>query len=176
MSRPCLAALLACGLAALSSPPVHAEADAPADVAAIRQVVEQFRSSIIHKDRAEFMALFFSEDPARVTWQFVIDDRRLERIRAHKPDALKARYLPQSNHVQFIDAVVASPVRNEEVFSGIRVDTDGEAAAVAFDYAFLEDGAQTNWGRELWQLIRTERGWKIISVVFSVRDPLPAPR
>ena len=34
------------------------------------------------------------------------------------------------------------------------------------------DGKQTNWGREKWHLLRTEAGWKIISVIWSVHDPV----
>ena len=84
----------------------------------------------------------------------------------------KARHLPEVNHVTFIDGIVSSPRSSEEVFSGVRIDTDGDIASVAFDYRFLSDGRQTNWGREMWQLVRTEEGWKIISVVWTIHDPV----
>jgi hypothetical protein len=44
---------------------------------------------------------------------------------------------------------------------------------VAFDYTFLANGKKTNWGREMWQLVRTEDGWKIFSVItpFATRGP-----
>ena len=45
-------------------------------------------------------------------------------------------------------------------------------SAVSFDYVFYEAGKKTNWGKEMWQLVRTERGWKIFSVIYTIRDQL----
>lgn len=165
--RWCFLALLAVPL--WSSADARPGAD---DAAAIRQVVEQVRTAIIDKDRDRFMQLFISEDPARVTWRFVVDDARLARLRATtNPDAGKSRDVAQGNHVRFIESIVTSDKRQEEVFSNVKIDADDELAGVAFDYAYLNDGVKTNWGRERWQLLRTEDGWKIVSVVWSVRDP-----
>jgi hypothetical protein len=154
----------------LSQPALAVPRDEKA-VAAIGQVVERFRTSIIKKDKATFTDLFFSGDPEQVTWQFVVDDARLARFRQTKPDARKARHIPQSNYLGFIDSIVSSKKSSEEVFSDVRIETDGEVASVDFDYSYLEDGRQTNWGREMWQLVRTEDGWKIISVIWSIHDP-----
>jgi hypothetical protein len=85
-------------------------------------------------------------------------------------DAIKARQIPSINFVSLIDAAVAKPEPSEETFSNISVETDGEIAPVSFDYAFLASGKKTNWGKEMWQLVRTENGWKIFSVIFTVRD------
>ncbi|MFT3763877.1 MAG: nuclear transport factor 2 family protein [Pseudoxanthomonas sp.] len=142
------------------------------DVDAIRKIVESVRTSIIDKDKATFLGLFVSDDPREVNWRSVVDDAWLARIRETKPDAKKTRYLPQVNHVSFIESIASSKKSSEEKFSNIRIDTDGEIASVDFDYAFLTDGRQTNRGREMWQLLRTEGGWKIVSVIWSVRDPL----
>lgn len=54
-------------LLALTVQPALAMQNSERDVSAIRQVVEAFRSAIVEKDKARFTALFFSEDPARVT-------------------------------------------------------------------------------------------------------------
>lgn len=142
------------------------------DVAAIQDVVEKFRTSIIQRDKPTFTGLFFSEKPERVTWQFVVDDARLARVQKTKPEARKARHLAEVNYLTFIDSIVSSEKSSEEVFSDIRIDTDGEVGSVDFDYQFLADGKQTNWGREKWHLLRTEAGWKIISVIWSVHDPV----
>ena len=87
-----------------------------------------------------------------------------------QPDAIKARQIPRVNFLSLIDNVVATPEPREETFSDIRIDTDGEIASVTFDYTFLANGKKTNWGREAWQLIRTEDGWKIFSVIYTIRD------
>ncbi len=70
----------------LASPlAAHAEQNNPKDVAAIRDVVEKFRTSIINRDKATFVALFFSEKPEQVVWQFSNDDARIARFRKTKP-------------------------------------------------------------------------------------------
>lgn len=167
-----LALLGVLGLAILPLPALAAHND-PADVAAIRGIVETFRTSIIGKDKPAFVGLFHSDAPEQVTWQFVVDDSRLARIQRTKPEARKARRIPEVNYRTFIDSIAKLGAKpSEETFSNIVVDTDGEIASVNFDYAFLADGKETNRGREMWHLVRTESGWKIISVVFSVRDPL----
>jgi hypothetical protein len=144
------------------------------DVAAIKQVVELFRVSLTNKDKATYMSLFFSDKPQDIGWQFVSEDARLEHIRETKPDAIKARQIPSNNFISLIDASVATKEPREETFSNVRIDTDGEIASVSFDYTFLANGNKTNWGKEMWQLVRTEKGWKIFSVVYTIRDPWSA--
>lgn len=150
--------------------PAHAAQNAPADVKAIEQVVESFRTSLINKDKPTYMGLFFSDNPQDIGWQFVSEDVRLQDIRKAKPDAIKARKIPANNFIALIDGAVASPKPREEKFFNTKIETDGDVASVSFDYSFHDDGEKTNWGKELWQLIRTEQGWKIFSVVYSMRD------
>lgn len=152
--------------------PALAKQNDPADVAAIHKVVEQFRTSIINKDKPTFTSLFFSDKPEEVTWQWVVDDVGIALLRKRKPDAHKAIRVPGENYLSFIDSIVKPDARPaEEKFSDVRVDTDGEVAAVNFDYSYLDGGRETNWGREMWQLVRTDAGWKIISIIYSVRPP-----
>lgn len=150
--------------------PVIAAQNAPADVKAIEQVVESFRTSLINKDKPTYMSLFFSDKPEDIGWQFVSEDARLQEIRKAKPDAIKARQIPANNFIALIDGAVASPKLKEETFSNTKIETDGDVASVSFDYSFHDDGVKTNWGREMWQLVRTEQGWKIFSVIYSIRD------
>jgi hypothetical protein len=142
----------------------------PEDLVAIHQVVEAFRTSLINKDKPTYMDLFFSDKPEDIGWQFVSEDIRLQHIRKTKPDAIKARPIPINNFISLIDAAVASKEPREETFSNVSIDTDGEIAAVSFDYTFLANGKKANWGKEMWQLVRTEKGWKIYSVVYTIRD------
>ncbi|MFT4248136.1 MAG: hypothetical protein QM581_08875 [Pseudomonas sp.] len=151
--------------------PAWAGRDDERDVAAIRKVVELFRTSLIDKDRATFLGLFVSEDPREVTWRFVIDDAQRARALATKPGTRKAGYSPGFNHVSFIDRIVSRDESSKERFSDVDIDTDGEVASARFDYVFLVAGRPMNRGREMWQLLRTEDGWKIVSVVWSIRDP-----
>lgn len=143
------------------------------DVAAIQEVVEKFRISIISKDKETFASLFYSENPKDLIWQFVTDDARVARIQETEPEVRKTYRVPESNYLTFIDGITKPDARpREEIFRNLVVDTDGEIASVNFDYSYLADSKETNWGREMWHLVRTEDGWKIISVIYSVRDPI----
>lgn len=125
--------------------------------------------SIINKDKTTFMSLFHSDKPEQITWQAVVDDPSLETIKQTRPQAIKARYRPDNNFVSFIDNIVASKTIEEEKFSDVNIDTDGEVASVSFDYVYYSDRKATNSGREKWLLVRTEQGWKITSVVYTIR-------
>lgn len=162
--------LLALCLALAGCQTTQASSHAASDEAAIRQVVESFRTSLINKDKATYMSLFFSDKPEDIGWQFVSEDTRLAHIRKTKPDAIKARQIPGNNFISLIDGAIATKEPREETFSNVNIATDGEIASVSFDYTFLADGKKTNWGQEMWQLVRTENGWKIFSVVYTIRD------
>ncbi len=144
------------------------------DIVAIEKVVSSFSRAIIEKDKALYMSLFFSDKADEIGWQFVSEDSRLVHIRKFKPDAIKARRIPSNNFINLIDAAIAAKGRHEERFSNVKIETDGEIASVSFDYEFFETGKKTNWGKEMWQLVRTENGWKIFSVIYTIRDEMSA--
>ncbi len=132
---------------ASAQPSTHAE-----DVKAIEQVLETFRTALVNKDKPTYMSLFFSDKAEDIGWQFVSEDVRLQDVRRTKPDAIKARQIPSNNFISLIDNAVASSTPKEEVFSNPRIETDGDAASLTFDYTFLSDGVKQNWGKEMWQL------------------------
>ena len=151
----------------------RASSNSEKDVAAIREVVETFRKSIIKKDKATFVDLFYSANPDHMAWQFVDDDIRVARFSKFAPEARKALRVSNSNYLTFIDGITKADAKpSEEIIRNLVIDTDGEVASVYFDYSFLLEGEETNWGREMMHLVRTEEGWKIISVIFSQRDPV----
>jgi hypothetical protein len=166
-----IAASLSVGLLGCSSAPRQLTVDR--DIAAVKQVVEQFRVAILNKDKTTYLGLFFSSKPDEIGWQAVVDDAGLEARKRSRPQAVKARRISTNNFVALIDSVVASKTTEEEKISNVSVDTDGEIASASFDYVYQTDGKATNWGREQWQLVRTEQGWKIFSVVYTIRDPAP---
>ena len=153
--------------------PAIAAHNDPGDVAAIHQIVEAFRTSIINKDKATFVGLFFSDKPEHVTWQMVDDDTRVARFKEFAPEAGRVVRWPENNYLAMIDATTAADSESiEEVFRDVTIDTDGLVASVNFDYSVLRNGQETHWGREMWHLVHTEDGWKIISVIWSQRDPV----
>ena len=155
----------------LASLSALARAPADPDEAGIRRVIESFRTAIIERDKPRFLALFLE---GGVSWQSTLSDEALARLREKNPKAVKLRVDPNRNPTSFIDGIVADKDSSEETFDNIRIDSDGDVAAVTFDYRFLSNGKETNSGKEAWQLIRTADGWRIVSVIWSVNLP-PGP-
>jgi CubicO group peptidase (beta-lactamase class C family) len=141
--------------------------DTTVAIGQIKGVIEAFRTSIIAKDKVRFVSLFLHPG---ATWQAVKSDERLQRLRQAEPDVVKVRVHPEGNYLSFIDGIVAASERREEKFSNVAIDTDGDIAAVTFDYSFEAGGRETNRGKEAWQLVNTGDGWKIVSVIWSARD------
>ncbi|HEY1139481.1 MAG TPA: nuclear transport factor 2 family protein [Lysobacter sp.] len=131
----------------------------------IEAVIESFRAAIIDKDKARFTGLLLHEN---ITWQSVIGESNFSRLREKKPEAVKAKIDLERTPITFIDGIVNGTDRSEEQFRNVRIETDGDIASVFFDYSFLNNGRETNHGKEAWHLLRTEQGWKIASVVWSV--------
>ena len=81
--------------------------------------------------------------------------------------------MAENNYLATIESTTAADSESiEEVFRDVTIDTDGLVASVNFDYSVLRDGQESHWGREMWHLVHTEDGWKIISVIWSQRDPV----
>lgn len=162
-ARACLAFSL---FVSISFPLQAAESDHPE----IRRVIESFRTSIIERDKPRFLSLFLE---GSVRWQSVWEDESFSRVKLKYPPAMKTRFDPDNNHMAFADGFTKDEKRREETFSNIKIDSDGDVAAVVFDYAFFLDGRETNRGKECWLMVRTESDWKIISVAYSKILPKP---
>lgn len=163
----------------LATTPSHAQAT-PSDAqkqadarGEIEKVIEQFRTSIIDKDKTRFLGLFLKDSP--VLWQDVVGDANLHERRKSKPDAKKLRVDLADGPASFIEGIVSEPGRSEETFDDIRIETDGDIASVFFDYRFLSDGRETNHGKEAWLLVRSDDGWKIVSVIWSMNWQIKQP-
>jgi len=157
--RTCLSLVLAACLAA----PVHAAAPAhDADVAAIRQVVQQFQAAIVAHDGKALGGLFVPEGGA---WLSVLDDATYAAAKARNPAASR---LEPSTWRQFADMVQHGARPVEERFYDVRIETNGTVGSVWFDFDFLVSGKVNNHGSETWQLVRTDDGWKIQAMLFSV--------
>ncbi len=175
MKKIFVAALMCSALASFALPS-HAASQTD-DRAKIEQIVESFRVSLIKKDKKTFMKLFYSNT---IPWIGVTTDKSLAQANASKPkptmpDAKKL--YTSGNPKQFIEGIVKDKAQVEEKFDNVRIDTDGEVAQVWFDYSFNFDGYKANWGKEAWHLVRTEAGWKISSVIWSMEfNPEPPPK
>ena len=170
------AAVLVCSLLLTFASPSHAAPD-PADRARILQVVEAFRVSVIKKDTATFMQLFYSE---AIPWIGITTDKSLARENANKPDPKmpdQAKVYGSGSPRKFIEGIAKNSALIEETFDKVRIDSDGDVAQVWFDYSFNEGNYKQNWGKESWHMVRTGAGWKISSVIWSMEfNPEPPPK
>lgn len=135
------------------------------DTQSVAAVIAAFSACIIDKDKDRFVKLFLHENTA---WQSVTGDTNLQKMREKHPEAVKVRVNPKHNPLSFIDSIVASKGRQEEKFRNVKIETDGDIASVWFDYSYHDGNKETNHGKEAWHLLRTDEGWKITSVVWSV--------
>lgn len=168
------AACLSMGI--LLAVPQWACAETPAGKQQIEAVIERFRSAIINKDKDAFLKLFLKED---ITWSGVLPDASVEVLYASrpKPEMPRPHKTFSSNPRDFIDFIVKAPGRVEETFDNVRIDSDGDVAQVWFDYSFKLGDYKQNWGKESWQMVRTESGWKIAAAVWSQElNPVPPPK
>jgi hypothetical protein len=143
----------------------------------IEGVVEAFRTAIINKDKEKFMGLFLREE---TTWITSVTERSRDLMMARRSDKTAPRpskTAAQGTPREFIEGIVKADGAREETFENVRVDTDGDIAQVWFDYAFKREGYASNWGKEAWQLVRTDAGWKIVSVIWTTEfNPVMPPK
>ena len=169
LSKVLLAAVI--GLATSACSTIPCQTGPANDVVAVKAVVERFRVAIVERDKPAYMSLFFSGKPEEIGWQAVVDDAQLRAVQLNRPQAIKARRIPTNNFVSLIDGIIANAAADEERIGNVCVTTDGEVASAVFDYAYVSVGQATNRGSEHWQLVRAEVGWKIYSVIYSIRNP-----
>lgn len=151
---------LALATACHAAPNRHEQA-----VAELHALVNTFTQAIAEKQRAPFVKLFLNQ---HVPWIGVFDDASASRIALQQPGWGKVIPYANDTYLSFIDDIAASKASIEEKMSNVRIETDGEIATVLADYTFNVDGRTQNWGQESWHLLRTDAGWKISSVVYSV--------
>ena len=140
----------------------------------IEGVVDAFRTAIINKDKEKFMQLFLREE---TTWVTSVTDRSRDMIHAsHSDKPRPPKTAGKGSPRAFIESIVKEEGPQEETFDNVRIDTDGEIAQVWFDYVFKEGDYASNWGKEAWQLVRTDAGWKIVSVIWTTElNPVRPP-
>lgn len=149
--------------------PAHAAGQAAADahaadVAAIQQIIEQFKAAIIAHDGKALSALFLQDHDS---WLSVADDATWAKVKARHPQAPKV--IP-SNWKAFAEFIQNAKMPVEERFYNVRIESNGAVASVSFDFDFLVDGKVNNRGSESWQMVRAEDGWKISSMLYSMGD------
>jgi CubicO group peptidase (beta-lactamase class C family) len=127
----------------------------------INKVLSDFMESIQTKDSVKFYSLFH-ESP--VAWIGTVKGKTYQDDLKRNP---KAKNYFTGSYKGFFRSIL-DPNRYEEKFYNTEITEDGHMATVMFDYSFWENDKKINWGKESWGLIKSNTGWKICSVIFSV--------
>ena len=151
-------------LVALMISAQHVMATESRHEAEIKAVIEQFRTSIINKDKAVFSSLFFSDD---IPFIAVFSKEMLAAKRA-----VKADYPSVVDFGKFgpPEKMIADTGEQEEKIWNIDITTDGYLASVHFNYSDHENGKQKAFGTESWSMVKVDDNWKITSVSFVVTE------
>ncbi|KAF1003472.1 MAG: hypothetical protein GAK28_04679 [Luteibacter sp.] len=135
------------------------------DEAGIRKVIDQFQQALKDKNKDHLLALFIDENAPVIA---SASDKTMARVRQKKADAAK---ILRKTSGKFANEIAEDTSSGEEQFSHVKIDADSDVAAVSFDFTFLSDGKPMNVGKEAWVLVRSESGWKITSIVYSMNFP-----
>ena len=130
--------------------------------AEINKVVQQFKESIIKKDSVTFYSLFH-ENP--VVWIGLVKDKTQQKRVELNPANTKNFF--RDTYEIFFRGILEEKDATEEKFEDVQIINDEVIASVTFNYSFWFNNKMTNWGREIWHLIKVDGKWKITSVVYS---------
>ncbi|HEX8955626.1 MAG TPA: hypothetical protein VF798_05100, partial [Burkholderiaceae bacterium] len=127
----------------------------------IEQVVDTFKAAIIRHDGQGLKELFL---PDHGNWLSVIHEELYRKVVERNPEAQR---INPSTYASFADFVTHAKEPVEERFYNVRIETNGTIGIVYFNFDFLEGGKIENRGDETWQLIKTDKGWKIAAMLYS---------
>lgn len=138
-----------------------------AEVDDLNHLVSEYLRCIKERDRESFLDLFYLKAPCLGKF-----DSESEQIAwTNNPDVVNDLGVFDISKDAFVNSMVTPPqgLEFEEKISNLKIDTDGLIASINFDYQMLVNENKIKSGREFWQLIKTNEGWKIVSVIHSIK-------
>lgn len=148
-------------ITALGVVPVSAST-AATEEASVIAVMHRFDSAIREHDAAGLKALFYNGE---VDWRITLSPSQVERLGKRFKDIQPVT--DRFGIFNFLNDEQSKRIPIAERFYGPQVVTDGQVATLTFDYDFTMNCKTVNWGKETWQLVKTEAGWKIINLLYS---------
>ena len=152
--------------------PALAAAQEPSeeDAAEIRQLIRLFDTAIESKDLPALTSLFYD---GQIVWRATIPPTSAAAMSqmTGKPQAA----VEQSGAHLFLNDPMLKDIKLKERFGTPVIDADGQLGSVTFNYAFFANDQIQNWGRENWQLVKTDTGWRILALLFSANLAQVAP-
>lgn len=134
----------------------------PSAKEAIRAVQEKFRKAIINKDKTTFKSLFYSDN---IPWIAVFSDEMVKQQRKSNP------HFPRTVNFGLSTSpvdIISEDEQQEEKMWNTKIETDGYLGSIHFNYSDNRNGVKKAYGTEAWDLVRTDEGWKIVSVKYTV--------
>ncbi|MGB5820844.1 MAG: hypothetical protein WBG90_15270 [Saonia sp.] len=127
----------------------------------LKQVIEDFRTSIIeHNDVEKFGDLFLHDS---VTWSAIFTNKTKKMALKSMPDFT----FHSTNYKTFYENLKD---RTEEKFYNVEIIERSEFATISFDYTLSINSKIQNWGTEYWSLILINDTWKITSVTWTMNN------
>ena len=140
----------------------------------LQKIVKDFENSITTIDRTKYFNLFYD---GTVSWIGVPSTDNFEKQKSKAETAKKQGkkyWKPMKtypgDHVHFFDVIVSGMKDHEMRFENIKIQQDGDVASINLNYSQLVKSVKTNWGTKSLLLVKTESGWKINSVIFSINS------
>ena len=128
------------------------------DIEQIQSIVNAFNKNMKEKSVDGFLSLFQSDDAP-----FVMPVRTL-------PDSMtisSENGVYSKTALSFIEGVAKLDGIPEESFIEPDIQIFEHLAVLTSRYEFTLNGTPINDGTEIWSLIRTDDGWKIVSVMWT---------
>ncbi|MGZ8316313.1 MAG: YybH family protein [Telluria sp.] len=160
-----LGAALACSPVFAADVPsfVGRHESTPEDIAAIRQVTQDFQAALVSKDIRLLSSLMLNSN---ILWASPAGPAGIARVRANIDVNFDG--LSPYGYPGFAEFIKTEKGRVEERFYDIRITQDRNVAFVMFDFDFRIDDKVINHGVEMWQMLKGGDGkWKIASVYWS---------
>lgn len=141
-----------------------------AEEASVIAVMNRFDSAIREHDAAALKDLFYKGE---IIWKLTLSPAQIERLGKRFKDI--GPVTDRFGGYRLLDDERFKLTPIAERFYDPKVVTDGQVATLMFDYDFTMNCKTLNWGKETWQLVKTEAGWKILNLLYSGYEPADGP-
>lgn len=138
------------------------------DKSVLYELIEEYMRCIKEQDKDSFLKLFYH---SKTPWLGKFDSISEAIAIGNNPDVINDLGIFDISKQTFINSMVTPPgsLKFEETFENPKIDTDGLVASISFEYRMLVNDDPIKGGWEFWQLIKSNVGWKIVSVIHSIK-------
>jgi hypothetical protein len=138
--------------------PSHVRHESQPSVSELRNFWNQYQEAVKQKDTKKLLGSYLSDSIPVIGG---IAFKSYAVISAANKQPIP-RFLPSTGKDNATGEVKLPP----DVTSNLQIQTDGEVGTVSWDYA-----AAMGHGQITWTVVRTNDGWKITSIVYSINVP-----